>query len=104
MNKKLLAFAALALVTAGANAKVKLPHILGDNMIIQQDSEANLWGWDKPGTLIEVSTSWSQQKYSAKTGKMVSGLSRYRLQKLATLHSPLPSMMAKRLPSKYIGR
>ncbi len=50
MNKKLLAFAALALVTAGANAKVKLPHILGDNMIIQQDSEANLWGWDKPGT------------------------------------------------------
>ena len=69
MNKKLLAFAALALVTAGANAKVKLPHILGDNMIIQQDSEANLWGWDKPGTLVEVSTSWSQQKYSAKTGK-----------------------------------
>ena len=69
MNKKLLAFAALALVIAGANAKVKLPHILGDNMIIQQDSEANLWGWDKPGTLVEVSTSWSQQKYSAKTGK-----------------------------------
>ena len=69
MNKKLLAFAALALVTAGANAKVKLPHILGDNMIIQQDSEANLWGWDKPGTLVEISTSWSQQKYSAKTGK-----------------------------------
>ncbi len=50
MNKKLLALAALALITTGAKAKVKLPHILGDNMIIQQDSEANLWGWDKPGT------------------------------------------------------
>ena len=56
MNKKFLALAALALITTGAQAKVKLPHILGDNMIIQQDSEANLWGWDKPGTTVKVST------------------------------------------------
>ena len=69
MNKKLLSFAALALITAGANAKVKLPHILGDNMIIQQDSEANLWGWDKPGTLVEVSTSWSPVSYTHLLGK-----------------------------------
>ena len=69
MNKKLLAFAALALVTAGANAKVKLPHILSDNMILQQNSEVRLWGWDKPGTQVEVSVSWSAQKYAAKTGK-----------------------------------
>ena len=54
MNKKLLALAAMALIATGAQAKVKLPHILGDNMIIQQDSEANLWGWDKPGTLSLV--------------------------------------------------
>ena len=33
MNKKFLAMAALALITTGAQAKVKLPHILGDNMI-----------------------------------------------------------------------
>ncbi len=37
MNKKFLALAALALITTGAQAKVKLPHILGDNMIIQQN-------------------------------------------------------------------
>lgn len=69
MNKKLTTFVALALITMGANAKVKLPHLLGDNMIIQQNSEANLWGWDKPGTKIDVTTSWSSQKYSVKTGK-----------------------------------
>lgn len=69
MNKKLTAFAALALITMGANAKVKLPHILGDNMIIQQNSEVNLWGWDKPGTEVNVTTSWSSQPYTAKTGK-----------------------------------
>ncbi len=69
MNKKLLPLAVLALVAMGAQAKVKLPHILGDNMIVQQNTETNLWGWDKPGTNIEVTTSWSSQKYSAKTGK-----------------------------------
>ena len=61
--------AALGLITIGAQAKVKLPHILGDNMILQQNTEASLWGWDKPGTTVEVTTSWSGQKYSTKTGK-----------------------------------
>ena len=69
MNKKFLALAAMALIATGAQAKVKLPHILGDNMIIQQDSEANLWGWDKPGTTVKVTTSWSSRTYSAQTGK-----------------------------------
>ncbi len=69
MNKKLLPLIALALVAIGAQAKVKLPHILSDNMIIQQNAQTNLWGWDKPGTNVEVTTSWSSQKYSARTGK-----------------------------------
>lgn len=46
--KKLLFTAALALVVAGAQAKVKLPHVLGDNMILQQNSDARLWGEAKP--------------------------------------------------------
>lgn len=76
MNKKFLALAALALITTGAQAKVKLPHILGDNMIIQQDSEASLWGWDKPGTTVKVNTSWSSRVYSTKTGKDGNGQSK----------------------------
>ena len=69
MNKKFFSLAAFALITLGAQAKVKLPHILGDNMVIQQNSEANLWGWDKPGTEVKVTTSWSSLKCSVKTGK-----------------------------------
>ncbi len=69
MNKKLLAVAAMTLFMTGVQAKVKLPHILGDNMILQQDTEANLWGWDKPNTEVKVSTSWASQTYTAKTGK-----------------------------------
>lgn len=60
---------ALMLAMTGAQAKVRLPHILSDNMILQQNSEVRLWGWDKPGTQVEVSVSWSAQKYAAKTGK-----------------------------------
>lgn len=33
MNKKFFSLAACALITLGAQAKVKLPHILGDNMV-----------------------------------------------------------------------
>lgn len=69
MNKKLLTMAALALTFTGLQAKVKLPHILGDNMILQQNEEVNLWGWDKPGTDVNITTSWSSQTYTAKTGK-----------------------------------
>ena len=69
MNKELLTLAALALTFTGVQAKVRLPHILGDNMILQQNTEASLWGWDKPGTQVSVTTSWSSGKYSAKTGK-----------------------------------
>ncbi len=39
-------------------------------MILQQNTEASLWGWDKPGTARRGNhlMVW-QQKYSAKTGK-----------------------------------
>ena len=69
MRKNLICLMALTLACTGAQAKVKLPHLLGDNMILQQDTQVKLWGWDKPGTNIEVSTSWSAQKYQTKTDK-----------------------------------
>ena len=69
MNKKLVVLAALSFSFLGAQAKVKLPHILGNNMILQQNAETNLWGWDKPGTEVNVTASWSSQKWTAKTDK-----------------------------------
>ena len=62
MNKKFLAMVALALITTGAQAKVKLPHILGDNMILLQNTEASLCVWGKPGTTVEGAASWSGQR------------------------------------------
>ena len=61
---------ALAFVVVSAQAKVKLPHVLGDNMILQQNSDARLWGEAKPGTRVKVTVSWSNEKYEAKTDEM----------------------------------
>ena len=68
MLRRILFFAALSTMTLGMQAKVRLPHIIGDNMILQQDSKARLWGWDTPGKAVKVNVSWSKESYSAKTG------------------------------------
>ena len=68
-KKNLLLTAALAAMAVSMQAKVKLPHLIGDNMVLQQLTEARLWGWDKPGKTVKVTTSWSDQVVTAKTGK-----------------------------------
>lgn len=37
-----------------ALADVKLPAIISDNMILQQDTKANVWGWADPGEVVKV--------------------------------------------------
>ena len=77
MLRRILFFAALSTMTLGMQAKVRLPHIIGDNMILQQDSKARLWGWDTPGKAVKVNVSWSKESYSAKTdskGKWIVGV------------------------------
>lgn len=60
---------AAALLVSGAAAKVRLPHVLGDNMVLQQQSDARLWGWAKAGKTVSVTVSWSDAVYKAKVGK-----------------------------------
>ena len=69
MKKSIFTMIALAVLATSSQAKVKLPHLLSDNMVIQQQAAANLWGWDEPGKEVKVSTSWDSQVYNAKTGK-----------------------------------
>lgn len=59
MKKKLFLIGALVLTIAGVQAKVKLPHILCDNMVLQQQTDARLWGWAKAGKAVKVTTSWN---------------------------------------------
>ena len=69
MNKRFLIFAAATACFWGVDAKVKLPNLVSDGMVIQHSSDVRLWGWDKPGKKVTVTTSWSQDKAVATTGK-----------------------------------
>ena len=60
---------ALALVIGclplGVSAKVTLPRFFSDNMVLQQQSECNIWGKADKGRTVVVITSWDKQSYSA---------------------------------------
>jgi sialate O-acetylesterase len=45
---------AIAMVSAIAQAAVKLPAIIGDNMVLQRDKPLPIWGWDEPGKEVKV--------------------------------------------------
>lgn len=50
-----------SIAVAGAPAekqKIEMPAIIGNNMVLQQNSNAPIWGRTLPGTKIKVSTSW----------------------------------------------
>ena len=42
--KKLLTILAFAALGINSQAKVRLPHIICDNMVLQQQTDARLWG------------------------------------------------------------
>ncbi|SKA96406.1 sialate O-acetylesterase [Prosthecobacter debontii] len=44
----------LFLAAASLHAELRLPAIIGDNMVLQQKQSNPLWGWDNPGTEVTV--------------------------------------------------
>ena len=50
-------------------AKVRLHHLVSDNMVIQQQTDVRLWGWAKPGRRVVATTSWSDQRAEAKADR-----------------------------------
>ncbi len=50
------------------NAKVSIPGIFGDNMVLQQQSNVAIWGNGKSGALLTIVTSWNTETYTTKIG------------------------------------
>lgn len=46
------------------SAKIILPSFFGDNMVLQQKTDAAIWGWAKPNSTVQLSSSWNKKKYS----------------------------------------
>jgi sialate O-acetylesterase len=51
---------------SSAFAKINLPSIFGDNMVLQQKSKVALWGTAKLNVRVVVTTSWDKKSYSVK--------------------------------------
>lgn len=45
-------------------ADVKLPSIISDNMLLQQNTKANIWGKADPNEQITITVSWNKQPYT----------------------------------------
>ena len=58
--------AATALLALSAHADVKLPALISDNMVLMQETAANVWGWADPQEEVTV-------KLASKTGRATAG-------------------------------
>lgn len=66
--KKLFCIIILAVLAFAAHA-MELAEIFSDNMVLQQQANAKIWGWAKSGSVVELTTSWSKLKQYATAGK-----------------------------------
>lgn len=64
MKKSILVSLVLAFCVLQAQAEVRLPAAMASNMVLQQQTEANLWGWAKPNSTVKITTSWNNSSYS----------------------------------------
>ena len=63
---RLMAVAGALLLALTASAEVKMPAIFTDNMVLQQQTDARLWGWATPNKSVKVSPSWSDKSFTTK--------------------------------------
>ena len=58
--KRLILLVFAVCLSLGASAKIELPKVLGSNMVLQQNSMANLWGKATPNSKITITVSWNK--------------------------------------------
>ncbi len=75
MNRPFLLFTFL-LITSAASAHIRLPAVISDNMVLQQKSSVQLWGWGDPGEKVRITTSWNQRTDST----VVDGNAKWKLE------------------------
>ena len=67
MKKEYLLLAGFLLAfLPGTQGKVRLPAIINDHMVLQQNTSVNLWGWSEPAEKITIRTSWDTTVYHTK--------------------------------------
>ncbi len=67
--QRFLLLTVAAMMALTARAEVKLPAFFMDNMVLQQQTTARLWGTATPKKEVTLTASWSDAKYTAKADK-----------------------------------
>ncbi len=66
--KLMIAALCLAILPGWVHAKVELPAIFTDNMVLQQQTEAPVWGKAAVNKEVKITTSWDNQTYRVMAG------------------------------------
>lgn len=66
---KSLLFAGAMAIALDAGAEIKMPAFFGDNMVVQRNTEENMWGTAKPNATVSVSPGWTKKVYKATASK-----------------------------------
>ena len=67
MNKHIILLSGL-LSAFATHAEIKLPDLISDNMVVQQEADACLWGEAKAGSTVSIRPSWTTQVFTTKAG------------------------------------
>lgn len=54
-------------VCLGTQAKVRLPGIFSDHMVLQRNTEVKLWGKASPNKTVSIKTSWDNKTYNTES-------------------------------------
>jgi len=90
---KLHSWMLAALTTGMVHATVRLPEVLGDHMVLQQQTDVPLWGWAFAGETVLIETSWG-----AKTQAKADAQGTWRV----TVKTPAAQSLAKGLHPEHI--
>jgi len=63
MKNLFASFFCLTLFVSIAQARIELPGIFTNNMVLQQKTDAPLWGKTTPGKAVKIVTSWNNREY-----------------------------------------
>lgn len=58
--KKGLLFLVILFFVFQLQAQIRLPHVLSNGMVLQQNSKVNLWGWASPAEKISIQPTWTK--------------------------------------------
>lgn len=64
--KKLFTLILALACGAAVQARVELPAVLGSGMVLQRNTQVNLWGKAEAGRKVTITASWTKQKFQTK--------------------------------------